>query len=390
MISGSLQKKNGKWHTVIYVKDNDGKKTPKWETTGLLIKGNKKEAEKILRERISRYEILEGCVRDDVLLSDFISFWLNSIKKNVEPNTYDGYKHYCENHIVPYFKNTNLKVNSVTFEDIQKYLDHEIAEGRLDGTGGLSVKTAREFKNILSSVFYLARKKNIIRDNPCELVKLPKSSKKKQNFYTSEQAMDLLKKIRCENIYPVIYITLVYGLRRSEVLGIKWDSVDFSRRLVAIQHTVVEYDNVYEKDKTKTDASFRTYPMTDDIYELFIRAKVNEKNNRKLFGEEYVENDYVFKWKDGHPYSPDYITARFRKLLKKYDMPHIRFHDLRHSCASILINNGYELKDISDWLGHGSIQITADYYGHLAMERKNKIAKAMSLSVSAENTSEKH
>ena len=383
MISGSLQKKNGKWYTVIYAKDRENNRAQKWETTGLPIKGNKKEAEKILRERILHYEALEGCVRDDVLLSEFIPLWLESIKKKVEPNTYDGYRHYCENHIVPYFRNLNLKVNSATFEDIQKFLDHKIESGRLDGTGGLSVKTVREFKNILSSVFSLAKKKRIIRENPCELVELPKPSKKKQNFYTSEQAMDLLKKIRCENIYPIIYITLVYGLRRSEVLGIKWDSVDFDRRLVTIQHTVVDYDDVYEKDKTKTDASFRTYPMTNDVYELFLKAKISEKNNRKLFGKEYTENDYVFKWEDGHTYSPDYITARFRKLLKKYDLPHIRFHDLRHSCASILINNGYELKDISDWLGHGSIQITADYYGHLAMERKNKIANAMSLSVSA-------
>lgn len=380
LISGSLQEKNGKWHTVIYLKGADGKKRPKWERTGLKIKGNKKAAEKILRDRISNYEILEGYVNDSTLLSDFITLWLTEIKHRVDPNTYDGYYHYCENHIKPYFKKTGVSISSVKFEDVQAYLNSELSNGRLDGKGGLSVKTVREFKNILSSVFKLAQKKRVLRDNPCDLVELPTMTKKEPTFYTTRQTVTLLDNIKHENIYPIVFITLMYGLRRSELLGLKWDSVDWDNRLLKIKHTVVKYDNVYEKDKTKTQSSYRAYPITDEVMAVLRKAKADEMNNQKIFGSEYHKNDYVFKWPDGRPFSPDYVTARFRKLLKKYDLPHIRFHDLRHSCASILVNDGYEIKDISDWLGHASIQITADYYGHLVMERKNKIADAMKTS----------
>lgn len=181
-----------------------------------------------------------------------------------------------------------------------------------------------------------------------------------------------------EPLYPLIYFTTIYGLRRSEVLGLKWDSIDFIKNTLTIKHTVVRFSELVEKDSTKNNSSFRSYPLTDETRHMLIDLKSQEETNRKLFCKEYIESDYIFKWNSGAEYSPNYVTQKFKSLLEKYNLPHIRFHDLRHSCASLLIANGFQLKDISEWLGHSDIQTTANIYGHLDVERKNKIATSMS------------
>lgn len=129
-----------------------------------------------------------------------------------------------------------------------------------------------------------------------------------------------------------------------------------------------------EKDKTKNASSFRSFPMTEEAERIFRQLKQWHKTNEHLFSSSYSHNDYIFKWADGHPYNPDYITRKFAALLKKHGLPHIRFHELRHSCASLLINNGFNLKDVQEWLGHTDIKMTANIYGHLDVQRKQSMA----------------
>lgn len=375
-MSGSIQIKNGIFYTVIYVSVN-GKKKPKWESTGLPAKGNKKKAEQILRERIHQYELMDDLVYSDATVSDFVRLWLSLAENRVEGTTYLGYKHVCETQILPYFDDKGYKVKDVTREQIQAFLDEKLKNGNLKGKGGLSVKTVKEYKNILSASFKEAMKRDIIYRNPCEFVTLPKASRRPPKFYTKEQALALFAACRSEEIYPIIFLCTIFGMRRSEVLGIRWQSVDFNRRLLTIEHTVVDQEERFEKDRTKTDASFRSYPMSDAVVNLFRDIQKKEALNRKLCGNMYHENDYVFKWEDGRPYRSDFITSRFAKILKKNNLPKIRFHDLRHTCASLMIDEGMLLKDIQEWLGHASIQTTANIYGHLDMSRKKMIGDKM-------------
>ena len=166
-------------------------------------------------------------------------------------------------------------------------------------------------------------------------------------------------------------------LRRSEVLGLKWDSIDFDTGMITIKHTVVRYTDIVEKDCTKNESSYRSFPLSDDVKTILLSLKNKESENRTLFENEYVENDYIFKWDNGECFKPDYISKKFRLLLTKNDLRQIRFHDLRHSCASLLVANGFTLKDIQEWLGLSDIQTTANIYAHLDIERKNKIADSM-------------
>lgn len=184
--------------------------------------------------------------------------------------------------------------------------------------------------------------------------------------------------MRDDPLLPLVRITALYGLRRSEVLGLKWDSIDFDNRCLTIRHTVCKMLTTVEKDTTKTQSSHRSFPLTDEAYDIFQNAKAQEAINRRQFGREYHESDYVFKWPDGTPFSPDYVTHHFAKVLKKHNLPHIRFHEPRHSCASLLLNQGFGLKDVQEWMGHSDIQTTANIYGHLDTARRQALADRLS------------
>ena len=150
-----------------------------------------------------------------------------------------------------------------------------------------------------------------------------------------------------------------------------------------IRHTVCRQLVTVEKDSTKTKASRRGFPLTPKAKEIFQKAKESEQDMKELFGSAYVQNDYVFKWPDGRTYSPDFLTKHFPKVAKACGLPVIRFHDLRHSCASVLLSEGFGIKDVQEWLGHSDIQTTANIYGHLDFSRKRSIADRLSCELSA-------
>lgn len=376
-MTGSIQTKNGKYYAVINLTDINGKRKQKWISTGFEIKGNKKKAEQFLRDKIKEFELQKNIISIDMLFADYIVLWLDSIKISVDEITYKGYKWVCDAHILPYFTSKKIKLCDISRNHIQDYINYKFENGRLDNNGGLSPKTLKEHKLIINSVLKEAVKNNLVSKNPCEFVKLPSIQHREPTFYTKQQVSELLTAIENEELYPLIYLTIIFGLRRSEVLGLKWDSVDFDRKFITIKHTVVNYRGTVEKDTTKNKTSRRTYPMNKYIEKMLLDIKCKENNNRRLFGKEYINNDYIFKWNNGKPYSPDYITAKFSKLLKQNNLPHIRFHDLRHTCASLLIDSNYQLKDIQEWLGHADIQTTANIYGHIDIERKKNISNSI-------------
>ena len=155
---------------------------------------------------------------------------------------------------------------------------------------------------------------------------------------------------------------------------------------ITIKHTVVKgkKSELIERDSTKTESSFRRYPMSKEIKELLFKQIAIEQENKKRFGNQYHNTDYVFKWEDGQSFMPDYITRKFKKLLKKCKLPDIRFHDLRHSCASLLVSQGFQLKDVQEWLGHADISTTANIYAHLFDDRKIDILNSMKFGVEDE------
>ena len=376
-MTGSLQVKNDKYFIVLnsYV---NGKRKQKWIKTDLPVKGNKRKAEWLLRQTIQQHEQREGIISSDVTFSDYVRQWLMQVKRRVDEVTYQGYETLAKSHILPYFDASGLRLQDVTRQTLQGYIDEKAACGRKDGKGGLSPRSLRLHKNILYQTLTEAVKAGLLPANPCEYVDLPGAVRREPHFYTAEQLQTLLEAIREDPIYPLVKITALYGLRRSELLGLQWDSIDFTRGTMTIRHTVSKVTKAVAKDKTKNASSYRSFPLLPEAREIFLQAQASERTNRKLFGKEYKENAYVFKWPDGRPFPPDYVTHHFARLLKKHGLPYIRFHDLRHSCASLLLSHGFTLKDVQEWLGHSDIKMTANVYGHLDVARKQSIADEMS------------
>ena len=375
-MTGSLTVKNGKYYAVLNVYE-DGKRKKKWICSDFPEKGNKRRAEQFLREKLAEYERMEGIVKTDMLFSDYVRVWLEHIARKVDTVTMQGYQVLADGHILPYFDESKIALADIDHKHIQRYIDIKAKDGRLDGKGGLSPRSLKLHKNIINQALNLALQNKLILANPCQFVILPQAVRYESSFYNEKQLNALFVALDDDPMLPIVKITALYGLRRSELLGLQWDSIDFDAKTMTIRHTVSKVTEVVAKDKTKNASSRRTFPLTPDALEIFKAAKCLEQQNRLAFGLQYQENTYVFKWPDGHPYSPDYVSERFSNLLKKHNLPHIRFHELRHSCASMLLSMGWNLKDIQEWLGHSDIKMTANLYSHLDVARKNNIADSL-------------
>ena len=305
-MSGSLQIKNGYYYVVLNLYEN-GKRKQKWIPTGLTTKGNKRKADRILKDKIREYE--SSTPDSSVLFSNYIRLWLDNVKQRVDEVTYQGYLVNANKRVLPYFDELGVKLIDVNKEVLQAYFSNEMQRGRLDGKGPIKPASLKQYKNIINQTLNQAVKDDLIPSNPCQFVELPKITKYEANYYNATQLKELFEAIKDDPIYPLVKITAFYGLRRSEVLGIKWDSIDFETRRLTIKHTVSKVTETIEKDKTKNASSRRSFSLTDEVIEMFLMLKQDEENNRKLFGSGYYESDYVFKWPAGKSFAPDYITS---------------------------------------------------------------------------------
>ena len=161
-------------------------------------------------------------------------------------------------------------------------------------------------------------------------------------------------------------------------MGLKWDAVDFDNDTIEIKRTaVLAQSTVVRKAKTKNLTSKRTYPLLPEIKTMLEKMLEEQEENKKLFGNGYTDTDFIFVKADGTTYYPSYPSHRLLKTLEKHSLPHIRWHDLRHSTASMLIEKGWHMKNISDWLGHSDIGTTMNIYGHISMEHKKELGNSL-------------
>lgn len=379
-MTGCLQVKKDMFYMVLNTYEN-GKRKQKWLSTGLPVKGNKRKAEQMLRDTLHKQELAQGIIATDVTLADYVRHWLTIAQRKVDPVTFQGYEALARVHILPYFDANGVKLQDVTLPILQAYFDEKARSGRKDGKGGLSARSLILHKNIIYQSLNEAVKNGLLPSNPCQFLILPRTERYEASYYTAEQLQTLFDAIQDAPIAPLVRIAALYGLRRSELLGLQWDSLDFENGTLTIKHTVSKVTKAVAKDKTKNASSYRSFPLMAEARAIFQAAKAEEEENRHLFGREYQENSYIFKWPDGRPFSPDYVSKSFAALLKKHGLPHIRFHELRHSCASLLINQGFNLKDVQEWMGHSDIKMTANIYGHLDVQRKQSMAEQLAASL---------
>lgn len=307
----------------------------------------------------------------------WLETWLEQKQNEVDRITYQGYESYYRNHIGPYFKQHSVTLTDLSPQDIQQYYNRKAQKPGEKVKGKLSGKSLRDHHIVIRGALEDAVKKSIIPYNPADRVTLPKKQKHLGSFYTQEQAIALLEAVKGTVIEDIVTLTVIYGLRRSEAVGLKWEAVNFKNDTFTIQSTVVRFSEVVEKDTTKNQASHRTYPMIPEVKQMFLSIRERQQSMKELIGSCYIDNGYVFTWEDGRILNPDYVTRKFSQVLKAHNLPHIRYHDLRHTTASLLIAKGYDLKRVSEWLGHSDIGTTANIYGHLSFDNKKDTLNTM-------------
>ena len=190
-----------------------------------------------------------------------------------------------------------------------------------------------------------------------------------------EDAKKVLDAFKGHMLYPIVYMTLFYGLRRSEIIGLKWENVDLDNDTFEIKSTIVRCKSLIEKDRTKTEDSNAQFELLPRFKEILIGLKERAENNKALLGDEYLDKGYVFCWDNGDFIKPDYVSNNYSKRIKEVGLPHMRFHDLRHSTASILFDMGWDIERIKNWLRHSDIRTTSNIYTHISNDRKKIMAK---------------
>ena len=196
--------------------------------------------------------------------------------------------------------------------------------------------------------------------------------------------LELFDAVESDPLEICVKIAAYYGLRRSEVLGLRWHAIDLEHKTISISHKVIEaeVDGKFVpvgEDVLKTKSSFRTLPLIPAVEKLLLEEKEKQEMYRRLFKKSYCRDylDYICVDQCGRLLRPNYVTEHFSWLIQKYGLKKIRFHDLRHTCASLLLSNGISMKQIQIWLGHSTFSTTADIYAHLDFSAQEQSAAAM-------------
>ena len=288
---------------------------------------------------------------------NFITFaqkWLDDYAKpNLRERTVQGYKDYLNLRLIPYFGNMNL--SDIQLYDIQKFVNS------LSST--LSSETIRKYKNCLSCIFNYAVRWNFLKFNPCNGVIIPKGldTSVKPVFLTKDEVKQLLLYLNKEDLKHQIIVRLALqcGLRRSEILGLTWNAIDFKNNTISIYQATTTIRGVGTViSDTKNQSSIRTIYVKDEIIELL---KKLPKETELIFNG--ISNNAVSKW--------------FKRFIEKNNLKHMRFHDLRHTHATLLIANGIDMKTVSSRLGHSNISTTMNIYTHVLSENDKKASEVI-------------
>lgn len=283
---------------------------------------------------------------------------------------------YGQKVIVPYFRERQIALQELSAKHIQDFYLKELER--------VSASSVIHYHANIHKALKYAVKLDLISSNPADKIERPKKERFMANFYDADEVNRLFEISKGTKLEIPILFGAFYGMRRSETLGMKWDAIDFERDTITIRHTLttVALDGkriTVAEDRTKNKSSMRTLPLVPFVKERLLELKAEQEENRRLCGRSYVKDytGYVCINEIGDIIKPNYVSCGFPKLLEEHGLRRVRYHDLRHSCASLLLANGVPMKQIQEWLGHSDFSTTANIYAHLEYSSKVISADAM-------------
>lgn len=394
-ISGTLQRKSGRYYAVVYYYDDKEKRRSKTFATGITIESqnkrvctqNERAAKRKLEELIRSFVPPQNN-KSSRLFVDDIKKWLTKQQPLVAPATFSGYC-YAANDVLEYFSAyANLCTEKITASIIEDYMNWERNrrnpnaempnKKRIKNPDGSGIENTimRRFA-VIRMVLQIAKRDGRITSNPAakrdSWISLPKPQRSSFTILSIEEANKLLNVVQDKDLWLnlAVHLALVYGLRRSEVLGLRMTDIDYVHRRMTCQNTVTQQTinnkNVIVSKPCTKNRTLKVLGLTDETLQKF-DALINANSSYKQeFGDAYNPewDGYIFRHPDGNIIAPNYLTRKFSEFLQRNGLKKMRFHDLRHSCATLLYSQGVAPKTIQQVLGHSQLSTTTEIYTHL-------------------------
>ena len=378
MVAGHLTLKNGRYYAVLNYRNAGGQRKTKWISLGLPEKGNKRKAEAELARLRAELEPPKevGDLSSDMLFADYLREWLEIAKGRLAVATYSSYAAMIKKPVGPYFRQRNLTLRELEARHLQMFYSEMLRK--------VKPNTVIHYHAIIHSALKYAVKTDMLVQNVADKVDRPKKNSFQPVFLSAEEMQKMFEALRGTKLELPVLVAAFYGFRRGEVLGLKWDAIDFERGTISVIRTVTTISvdgkqTEIEQQSAKAKSSLRTLPLIGSFREYFLQVKEAQELNKQVCGNcyNYEYDGFVFVDELGERMRANYLTSAFPKFLENHGLRRMRFHDLRHSCASLLLSNGISMKQIQIWLGHSTFSTTADIYAHLDYSAQETSANAM-------------
>ena len=296
--------------------------------------------------------------------------WFENVCKiKVRASSHQTYRGYIDHHIAPYIG--DIPLEKLSTMDLQKLYRKLMTKGRVERiesekqSKGLSAKTVRNINQVISSAMDFAVAQKIVSVNPCKAVALPKVEHKEMQTIPAEHLEAFLREAKETGVYEMYYIELATGLRRGELLGLKWQDIDWKNGIIKVRRQVARVDGEIVEAPLKTKNSYRAVTISQQAIEVLKTQKAK------------TNDEYVFPSPNGGPISPDSVNNMLKRVLARAGIHKVRFHDLRHTFATIALQNGVDIKTVSGMLGHFSAGFTLDTYAHVTTSAQKEAAETM-------------
>lgn len=367
------QRKDGRWEGKLTIGFDYTKNKPKRQTFyGKTRTEVQKKMDKVKSELTSGKYI----ANNKIVLAEWLDRWLTTYAKvTVRISTWESYESMCRVHIKPAIG--NIPLQELRPEHLQNLYNEKLSNGRIKG-GGLSPKTVGYIHAVIHMALQQAVKEQLVQRNVAELVSKPKQKRYEITPLTIEQLKIFLNFAVGHRFYVPFMLECFTGLRRGELLGLKWQDLDLVKKTVTVKHSLIRTRQGLIFSEPKTAKSRRTIPIPEEIITTLKSHKAKQNEDKLLAGKAYDNKDLVFCNSLGNPIDPRNFTEQFEGLLKQANLPRVRFHDMRHSHATMLLMLNEHPKVVQERLGHSTIAMTLDTYSHILPGMQEKATEKVS------------
>lgn len=383
-MKGHIRKRGKKsWAIVLDLgRDGSGKRRQKWHS----VRGNKKDAEAKLTALLNSLNVGDYVEPSRMRFKEYLDKWLaDYAKHNVSPKTYERYADIIRNNVTPALGGIQLsKLNPL---QLQAFYSDMLTNGRKDGRGGLSKQTVLHFHRLLHKALAQAVKWQLLARNLADAVEPPSPEANDMRALDEKETAQLFRMIEGTGLYVPVLLAVTTGMRRGEILGLRWQDVNLETGSATVVQSLEQTREGLRFKSPKTDRSRRAIALPMYTVEVLRAYKAEQAKQRLALGPAYQDHGLVCARADGSPTPPDTLSTNFASFIRRSKLPHLRFHDLRHTHATQLLKHGIHPKVVSERLGHSKIGITLDTYSHVMPGMQEEAAQKMdtALRIAVEN-----